>query len=75
LDSCNSLNSLNSSSKTFHPYERPLIGKSCPNAASHVIDVAGFSTVCLSKIVLIFLVRYENQQTRFKGRDSTARRG
>jgi hypothetical protein len=64
-----------SSSQAFHPDERPLIGKSCPNVVSHVIDVAGFSTACLAKIVLIFLVRHEDQPTRFKGRDSTARRG
>jgi hypothetical protein len=75
LPPCTPRDSLNSFFGAFHPYERPFIGKSCPSAASHVIDVAGFSTACLAKIVLIFLLRYENQPTRFKGRDSTARRG
>jgi hypothetical protein len=74
LDSCNSLNSLNSS-QAFHPYERPLIGKLCSSVGYHVIDVAGFSTAYLRENRLKFPARYENQRTRFKARDSTARRG
>jgi hypothetical protein len=47
------LNSSNSFFKAFYPYNGPFIGKSCPSAASHVIDVAGLSTACLAKIVEI----------------------
>ena len=61
--------------RAFHPYERPFIGKLCSSVDYHVIDVAGFSTAYLAKIVLKFPPRYENQRTRFEGRDSTARRG
>ena len=75
LYSSNSLNSLNSFFRAFHPYERPFIGKLCSSVGYHVIDVAGFSTAYLAKIVLKFPVRYENQRTRFEGRDSTATRG